>query len=271
MSYDAKEQSQTGGSPVEMYLFTCGSTAWHFASSDDDQLGPGSVLYSPTVISRGEIDASDEDQQGALEVTLLRTNAVAAQFIAGLPVAPVYLTIYRQHRSDTEVVQLWSGQVASAKFDNTTVVLSCMPGGAFLQRTVPGGCYQASCNWALYSTQCGVNKSTYAESGTLASMTGTTLNITISHDRASGYFTNGFILTAAGDRRWILSHTRLSSTVAQVVLMTSISTITTGAALVVYPGCDHTIAACTTKYANQQRFLGFPYLPIRNPYQVGVI
>ena len=92
MSYDAKEKSQYGGSPVELYKFVYGSNTSYFTSADKDQ-SYASHTYLHDVITRGEIDASDEDQQGALEVTLPRANDVAELFVPDLPPRPVTLTV----------------------------------------------------------------------------------------------------------------------------------------------------------------------------------
>ncbi len=269
MSYDAKEKSQYGGSPVELYKFVYGSNTSYFTSADKDQ-SYASHTYLHDVITRGEIDASDEDQQGMLEVTVPRTNAIADLFIPNMPIYPVTLTIYRFHRGDSEVVQLWMGEVASIAFTGSTVKLSCQPVGNVLRRNIPSTTYQAQCNWSLYSTQCGISKTSFAEVATVATVAAAVLTLTISSDRASGYFTNGFVVSSWNERVWVLAHTRLSSSSAQLTLMTPFSAISAGAVVTVYAGCDRTLADCKNKFSNLPKFLGFPFIPTKNPFVTGI-
>ena len=268
MSYDAKEKSQYGGSPVELYKFQIGSTLSYFTSADKDQTY-ASNTYLHDVITRSEIDASDEDQQGMLEVTVPRTNAIADVFVPNMPIYPVQLTIYRFHRGDAEVLQLWMGEVSGVSFSGSTVKLSCQPVGNVLRRQIPSTTYGAQCNWSLYSSQCGITASAYSDTGNVATVAGAVLTVTMG-DHPSGYFNNGFVLSAWGERTWILSHTRLSSSSAQLTLMVPFSAIYAGAAVTVYAGCDRTTTDCKNKFNNLVKFLGFPYLPTKNPFVTGV-
>lgn len=269
MTYNARETGQYSGSPVELYRFIHGSQQLFFTSADKAQTYSGNT-YVREAITRGEIDASDEDQQGMLEVTVPRTNAVADLFIPGMPTSPVILTLFRMHRGDAEVVQLWSGEITSVQFTGSVAKLSGQPVGAALRRTIPSTTFQGQCNWALYSAQCGVDKAAFVEAGTVSAVAAAVVTLTITHDRASGYFNNGFVVSASNERHWILGHVRLSATSAQLTLMTPFTTLHAGDALTAYPGCDRTIADCKNRYSNLQRFLGFPYLPTKNPFVTGI-
>ena len=269
MSYNARETGRYSGSPVELYRFVYGSQQLFFTSADKDQSYGGNT-YVREAITRGEIDASDEDQQGKLEITVPRTNGVADLFIPGMPPSPVFMTVYRLHRGDSEVVQLWSGEVSSVQFTGSVAKLSGQPIGNVLRRALPSTTFQGQCNWALYSTQCGVDKAAYAEAGTVSAIASAVVTLAISHDRANGYFNNGFVISGTNERHWIIGHTRLSATSAQLTLMTPFTALQAGDSLTAYPGCDRTLADCKARYSNLQRFLGFPFIPTKNPFVTGI-
>ena len=263
MSYAGRETSVYGGAPVELYRFTCGGLSWCFTSADVPQSYLG-LTFAPEAISRGEIDASDEDTQGALEVTLPARSAVAGLFLPDLPPAPVMLELYRFHRTDSEVVLIWSGEMGTAEFASSEVKFSGIPVGRVLRRQMPPHSFQAQCNWALFSPQCGLDRFAYRESATITAVSGFTITATVFGTHADGYFRSGWVENAAGEKHWVTAHVGTVLT-----LMTPFRSLAIGDVLYVFPGCDRTIAACKT-FGNLVHHLGFPFLPPKNPFVNGV-
>lgn len=81
----------------------------------------------------------------------------------------------------------------------------------------------------------------------------------------SGYFSGGYIEweVAIGivERRFISDHTDAALTVTSAV-----GTLPGGTPVKIYPGCDHTLATCNTKFANAINYGGMPYIPTKNPF-----
>ena len=75
-----------------------------------------------------------------------------------------------------------------------------------------------------------------------------------------GWFVGGR-LTAAGAQRLIVA-----SSGGAVTLSAPIPGLTAGDAFDAYPGCDHTLGTCASKFGNQLNFGGFPYIPQKNPF-----
>lgn len=263
MTYAARETSGTAGRPVELYRFSCGSDVWAWTSADvaTDALG---LTFAPAAIARGEVDTSDEDTQGSLEVTVPRTNEVAALFVADLPPAPVMLEVYRYHRADAELVLFWSGEIASAEFAGSSALLAGIPVSRVLRRSLPSAAYQAQCNWALYSPQCGVNKASYRTTAVVTAISGFTISAAEFDIPADGYFRAGWVETATGEKHWVTAHAG-----AVLTLLTPFRSLAVGDTVYAYPGCDRTIAACKT-FSNLARHLGFPFVPTKNPFATGV-
>lgn len=263
MTFDAREKSTFGGAPVELYWFTCGALTWTVTSGDVAQSYLG-FTFAPEVLSRGEIDTSDEDQQGLLELTVARTNPVAQLYLPDLPPHPVMLTVFRFHRGDAEVIEFWSGEIVSARFVGSHAVLSGMPVSHNLKRELPPHTFQGQCNWALFSGPCGLAKASYRVGATLSAVSGLTITSSAFGAFADGYFRAGWVENADGERHWVLSHVGNTLT-----LLTAFRSLAAGAAVDAYPGCDRTIAACKT-FGNLIHYCGFPYVPTRNPFVQGL-
>ncbi len=266
MSFDATEKSAYGASPVELYEFTCGTTTWRSTSSDQDFYWAGHGTFYAEVISRGEVDNSDEDTQGSIEVSVLANHAVAVLFTPKLPAHPVMLTLYRLHRTDVdaEIIQSWQGEIASVTFSGSTAKLTGIPVSRVFRRPIPPNTFQSQCNWVLFSPQCGLAKATYKVTATLAAVGTHTITATAFGAHADGYFNGGWVEDAAGETHWIVGH------VGNVLtLMTSFGSIAVGASVYAYPGCNRTIAACAV-FGNLQHHCGFSLTPNTNPFVAGI-
>lgn len=263
MTFDARESSGYSGQPVELYLFVCGSQKWCYTSGDTEVLYAGDH-YVPDPISRGEIDMNGEDEQGNIELELVRTNPVAQMFIPDLPVNAVYLMVRRYHRGDDEYQVFWTGEISSCAFKGSTVTLAGLPVSRALRRQVPGLTFQGQCNWALFSERCGLHKTDFQVAATINAIAGVYIGAVAFAAHPSGYFRSGWIEDANGETHWITDH--VGST---LTLMTPFRALSVGDTVYAYPGCDRTIAACKA-YGNQARFCGFPFLPTKNPFVTGM-
>lgn len=263
MSYDTRETSTYGGAPVEVYRFACGGQAWGLTSGDTGYTISGQD-YVPAPIARGEIDASDEDAQGALEITLPRDHDIALLFVPGLPPHPVTLELFRFHRGDAEIIRPWSGEIVAVRFEGSVAHLTGLPVSRTLKRRIPCNTCQAQCNWALFSPECGLSKGAFAWPATLSAVSGSTITSPAFGAKPNGYFQAGWVENADGERHWITQH------VGNVLtLFTPFRSIAAGAAVTAFPGCDRTIAACKS-YGNLIHFNGYPFLPSKNVFVTGV-
>lgn len=264
MSYNSAETSRYSGAPVELYKFTCGAEKWCFTSGDTAVTYIGDV-YSPDVITRGEIDQSQEQQAGAIDVTVLRDNEVAALFIPYLSVQPVGLTIYRKHRSDAETVTIFIGKVVTVKFEGAEATISCAPASQILQKKIPVNVYQNQCNLALYGTRCGVDKTLFAESGNVSAISGYTVTVPGMNSHGDGWFAGGWMQRSNGDMRFIVSQVG-----NDIELQAAFLDLTVGELVTLYAGCDRSESTCNLKFSNLVNHLGFARIPTKNPFNGSV-
>lgn len=265
MTYNTLEQSAHDGKPVEFYKFTLDPTTFAFLTSSDEEQTYLSDTYTPEPVSRGRVKEGNESDAGAVTVTLPRTHPIAARFIGYAPEPSIRLVIYTRHRGDLEVIKVFEGSVSTSKFSGPSVELTCLPDIAAEDQTVPRNACGAQCQWALYSQQCGKSKVDFMLSGTVAVVSADTVQSSAFAGQPSGWLNNGWLERATGERRFVVNHVG-----ATVTLMSPFLGLAVGESITGYAGCDRTEAVCDSKFNNHLRFLGFPRVPTKNPFEVGV-
>lgn len=266
MTFDSREKSRFSGQPLECFRFAQAGNFWLFTSADEPVTLPSGV-YTPATIERGGLDHSEEDVTGALTVTVPRTNPVAQLFVTFAPPSPVQVTLYRAHRGEESTPVVWfSGTVSAATFRSAAVELECIPLRVSLRRRIPILGVQNQCNWPLYSEGCGIAAGDFRDTCLLNSVSGVTV---VSADfalRADGWFRNGWLETAGGERRFIVEH--VGDT---VTLMNVLAGLGAGQSVFAFAGCDRTEAVCAGKFNNLANHLGFPRVPGRNPHGGSIV
>lgn len=268
MSYEALETSVESGRPVELYTFTIGSEVYRYTSAEDTVLFD-SQNYFPRQISRTSTSLETDEHRKQLEVTLPTEDLVSRRFIGIVPGVPVLLQIFRFHRGDAESILLWEGRVvgASYKLAGAQCVLRAITSEAAFSRTIPRFKFQGLCNHVLFDTGCQVVKVDFTYEGPVIGEVGNTITVnglsaTVGVDFAPG----GYVARQDGtDFRLILSQ---AGDVLTLPLPFEQSVF--GATVDVVAGCDHTTTECVTKFNNIINYGGFPYVPSKNPFQVGV-
>ena len=126
--------------------------------------------------------------------------------------------------------------------------------------------YQRQCPYVLYDAEtCRTSRDPGKVETTVASMSGSTMNIVSNGGRADGHFSGGYVSWASPqghvEERMVLSHT---GTALQLTF--PFSEDPTGDAVVVYAGCKHTTTDCSTKFNNLINYGGMPYIPEKHPF-----
>lgn len=268
MSYDSKEQSVNSGQPYELYLFQTQNQVWRFTSADVDKSYQGAT-YRPQVISRTNTSASSEVKGGHIKVVIPKDQAIAQLFIAFIPSTPLTLVIYRGHdgEPESEMKVAFTGRVLMGRFTtDDTCELDCAPDTEILKRNIATACFQRPCNRILFDAGCGLVNSDWRVSGTVQAISADGLTITIAScaTKPDGWFNTGY-LERGVDRRMIVSHTG-----SQITLIHPMQGLAGAAAVFVYAGCDHTYSGCTTKFNNGVNFMGWEWIPSKNPFSSGL-
>lgn len=264
MTFLTRERSIESGQPVELYEFTFGPDTWRYNDSIDEVVyGPNT--YYPRPIQRNDPIIDGDNMAGAeLQIELPTTDPVARKFIA-IPEAYVMtLRLLRMHRGVHEVWVLWHGRVTGASFKNQGRLcqLQSFPMETLLNRQIPRWRYQTMCNHVLYDKNCKIDPATWSRSRLITEQTGRIIK-TVSIGEAS-LWARGGKLVIGNDPRTIINHQEDSGD-SVLTLMAGYGYNVVGRTGVVYAGCDRTVDTCRTKFANVVNYLGFNFVPSKNP------
>jgi uncharacterized phage protein (TIGR02218 family) len=271
MSYAIRESSVYDGRPYELYLWQTQTQTWRQTSADEPITYLGAT-YQPDIISRTNTSQNAEVKGGHITVTLSKDHPVAQLFVAFIPTSPLSLVIYRGHRDEGEagVVTHFTGRVLAARFTTTdTCELDCAPDTDVLRRPIASACFQRPCNRILFDPGCGVSSAVWGVTGTVVAVAddGVTVTITECASQPDGWFTTGS-LEKGVEARMVTRHVGSGLT-----LINPMNGLRAGDPVTVYAGCDRTYGGengCTTKFDNGVHFMGWEWIPGKNPFSSGV-
>ena len=263
MTFSDRENSEYGSEPIEIYTFVRDGNVWRYTSSDEDKDVNGNI-YTALAISRNNIEQTQEMARSNITINMTKNAPFVLQFRGSPPTSVINFTLQRFHEGLNEYITMWLGRVVNVKFNEREAEVRCEPVYTSLRRPVLRMRYQTSCPHVLYGKSCRVDRVTKQVEGKLLSNGGTLISVDKCSLYANGYFSGGYIDWLDNtnmQRRFILSHTG-----AQLEINLPFAGIPGGANMVVYPGCDHLMGTCHTKFANEDNYGGQPFYPGKNPF-----
>lgn len=266
MTYDARETSAAAGAPVEIYTFARGTTLWRYTSADRDQEEGGNTYTAVAGLQRGPIEQGSEMNRSALKVTAPRDFPIAELYRVSPPADVVAMTLRRFHRGDGEVATLWTGRVVNVAWnqDLSQASITLEPISTSLRRTGLRRTYGKLCPHVLYGPACKANPATFVVAGLLTAATGLSITAPEWEGLPEGWLAGGFIEWEEGgglERRWIVAHVGGTLSLDRPAL-----SLVVGAVVPAFPGCDHTLQTCATKFSNEENYGGTPFVPVKNPF-----
>ena len=278
-NYAQYEKSTCNGQPQELYKFSQTGADWLYTSGNSAYTH-NNLVYNPETISRGEIDQKNDATASSVDITVPRTNPIAAKFIAYNPSSAVWVTIYRLHTTDFQVTYDWFGgrhewppevktifigRVVSVTFNGSTAVMKCSPLQGILSRNIPKILYQSVCNRVVYSSRCGVDQGKFTVSGIITAISGNTISSPAFANKPDGWFNHGVVIKGADVCRMIIKHVG-----QQLTLLGPIDSLAIGDYVQATAGCDRLETTCANKFNNRNNFLGWTNMPNKNPFVGGL-
>jgi uncharacterized phage protein (TIGR02218 family) len=267
MTYSTIEQSAADARPVELYEFRRDSLVWRYTSADQD-VTFATQLYLARTIERSAIEQGSEMNRANLQLTVQRDLDVVQLFQVGPPSDPITCTLKQYHYGDTDAATLWQGRIISCTpWEGGRARLVLEPIYTALRRNGIRRYYQRSCPHLLYGPDCTVNNTSYRVTGNVTQINGLVIQQAEVGAYAAGYFTGGYLEwdidppNQVYERRFIEAHSSVNLTVTSLPLG-----LTVGTQIRVYPGCDHLLTTCNSKFANAVNYGGLPFLPTVNPF-----
>lgn len=157
-------------------------------------------------------------------------------------------------------VILFEGSVAGVRPSNTKVQLTVKSELETLNVAMPRNCFTPSCMNRVYDSACGVNRASKTVSGTI---TGTPTQTVIASalGQASGYFELGTLTMTSGVCNGSRRAVKIFASGIFTLAVPLPAVPAAGDTFTVYPGCSRTMAICQSKFSNQTRFRGTPFIP----------
>ena len=266
MTFAAYEESQAGGSRVELYTLTIGSTIYRMHDSVELVLNIGGNDFFRVQVSRGAIATGQE----SLEIALPGSHEFSLQFASIAPGQTATLTIQAYHRNDpaTEVTVIYKGVVRSVGFSQNASqsALSLAPINDALDKQIPERTFQAACNNVLFDVDCKISSGLHKHTNLVSAITDNIVTVTgLLSAKGDGWSTGGYVSYGILDYRLILEQDG-----DDLILVLPFHTNIVGQTVSVFAGCDHSIGVCSSKFSNEINFGGCPYVPTKNIFLTGI-
>jgi uncharacterized phage protein (TIGR02218 family) len=131
--------------------------------------------------------------------------------------------------------------------------------------------HSPTCQHAVYDAGCGVDPGPFTTTGcAISAISGLTLTVADAASQADGYYTAGYATvetgSAAGEKVYIATHAGSTLT----LLIAPPPGLTTSDTIAITAGCDGLESTCRAKFNNVPYFLGFPRMPVVNPFKQAV-
>lgn len=160
---------------------------------------------------------------------------------------------------------VFSGYTTGVQLQGRRMQIKCEALMEAAGRKFPRFFIQARCNYALFSTSCGVIRSSLKVTGTIKDMGGRNVLVEgVVGTFAANYFTLGYLTLPANaitERFGIESSLEASGGEVYLTLTGRLAHAVPGDAVELYPGCDGAAETCKTKFNNFTRFGGHVMAP----------
>lgn len=276
MSYADDENSVEAAQPCDLFTVVTPLTTYRL----NDYGLPitfGGQTYAPATITRSNTptNAIDGQSSAARQVTVeVSLNHALAQelLVGGIPWAQDVTVQIATYMQRSGAAQNWFfGTIASIDSDGNTCKL--LLSGKIDQKLsiqLPVLTSQRLCPHGLYDAGCTLSASSFQVSGTVTSVSGTTIGISTIGGNPDHWAQYGKIVRSLdGEPRSITE--QIGTTITVNV---PFRTLHVGDAIVLNAGCDHAVTTCRDKFSNVINYGGHPQLPTINvqiPTGLGVV
>lgn len=155
----------------------------------------------------------------------------------------------------------FAGRGSPTQYEGGSLTLQVKSELERLLTQAPREVYQPTCLNTVYDAACGKPRSSMRVTGTVASSANRS-TISTALGQAAGFFDKGLLRFTGGDNAGVARTVRGFVGGIFTVALPLPRDIAPGDAFEAYPGCDGTLATCTSKFANAARFRGQPFIPV---------
>jgi uncharacterized phage protein (TIGR02218 family) len=262
MTYIATDR--LGGKPIDIFIITNGSKFWRYTSSSRDKTVAGSV-YKSTPIKRSNLKTPKGISKDKFEIQISNKESFIKDFIKDAPRKSHKIIYQSYHENDPnlEVVTLWQGEISEIKSSMLTSTISCSAVSGQIKKRAAARHFQTSCPYVLYDiSTCKADSTSKRKVGTVTAISGKDLTIA-EISEANGYFSGGYVDFSFGSdtqTRFIVSQTG-----SVLTLDVAFNDIEVSSSIIAFPGCDHKLSTCNSKFNNAINYGGQAHYANKNP------
>lgn len=288
MSFLSLEESTELGQPIELVKFSNNEENFYYTSAQSEVVF-NSTTYIPVPWTRTDPARENLDSRATLVLKFATSNLFVQRYVQGLPSTPDKVVVYRQHSTDggtPETIIMFSGQVENVAFTGDEAKVNLVSSANRLAKHVPRQTCRNMCNHILYDARCKASESLFfmfvdvtaiSSDGLTVTVNGgsntivdTGLELSAQITADTEYFNAGVLARGTFEQRSVLSTTDQGGNLVEIGLLIGFQTLAIGQTVKLLAGCDHNFDTCRTQFDNTQNYGGFPHVPRKNPFEVGV-
>jgi len=237
---------------------------WRYTDYEEE-IDDGSETFTPALIEHGQIAETylGEDGQTVEIVAAVWEGNPLLKFMPHSADVPMRIDIMRKQLEGAGATDvLWSGYIQTAKVRDRKITATATAFGGILDRAFPSVLIQRTDNAQLFTAANGLSAAAWQQTGTITMSAGVNLRVS-GISSAAQYFTGGWLEAGDGEHfevRPIVSHNGNMLRLHKPLRFAGV-----GDTIRVYPGYDGDISTARERFANEDNFLGFPFIPLENP------
>lgn len=254
---------------VELFRFTTGSTVYRYSNIEKQIIFQGDEaspqIYQIGLIQRSNFQVDKEFNSISITITA-NVSSPLKQWIGKNPLNSISVYIFR-YFIDTSPEQynlIFKGKIKKVSIKDNIITANAESQTGIFRKKLPNILYQSYCNNTLYDSVCTIEEDDYLLN-TDCTIDGSDLISTDISSYDDDYFTGGYA-EYEGQKRLITNNT--GNTITLQVPFSDVEDETINVNF--YAGCDKNPDTCKNKFSNFSNFVGFPYIPSKNPCIYGV-
>lgn len=256
-----------GTKPAFLYIISQGSNVWRFTNFPTPIIIDG-VTYNASAIEHDDITEDIEFAGDTFSLNVATDDDAhpIRNFLDQSFIQESTLDIYKV---DVEALPAalpattYKGRIESAGFgDKGSIVVNCSTLLRMTEIEVPQAMTERTCVHRTYDGFCALNAALFTTTDnitTFNSLNPPYIEAAAFATQPDDYFSLGLV-TIAGQQRFCTKHTG-----TRLYLNAPFRNIAIGNSASALAGDDRRIDTCLAKFNNVANFLGFPYMPNKNP------
>ena len=221
-------------------------------------------IYSAVPMRRSRIESNiNTFNDNRVEVVSRPTKALR-EYVSNSTLLNVKVTIYKLDIISGSSKVIFIGTGGGIALKDEFISLSLTPVSSIFNFKIPKVIYQPFCNNILFDKTCGLHKENFQLYTTVTVNSDGSLQSDDFASKPDGWFTGGFALYGE-EYRLITNHVG-----NKIYLQVSFNEDVNSKKIYAYPGCDGSPSTCKNKFNNLDNFVGFPYIPSKNPVVWGI-